>query len=460
MSKYHLEFTLKQHTPLIHFQHDQDGATLRATELKPKLDRFILTKLGNGNYDTGRQIAKNNGWLTGNGEHPALDYKVRIEAPKNVSYYLPLARKLNTTNFQHRENNLKREFSFDFTYIHNSPFFANEDKFKWNGNFIDPQEKKKLKEVRFAVYTNENINGEIKSFNTNEINGKTLLKTIEETLPDFFLSTNFGTRQNKGFGSFTVTSINQQPVSFNERDFRNIFQFTYRNTNRFNDFERIFSSIQHDYQILKAGINFNGYKKSLLFLYFVQQNPPVRWEKRKIKQQIHNNPFIIEINNNDFKVDLKTRNKNSAVYDAKGNQRWDDPHPFIYKYIRALLGLAENFEFQVILDPYPNKGRIPKLSYIVEVKHDEIDRFQSPLFFKVVNNKVYLLANDINEDILAKEFQFTLRLKRNGRIVNDRRFRRELENLLTPESFNIGDFLEFAIQNCDCNERLSNYQII
>jgi len=35
---YKLEFTLKQHTPIIHFQHDQDGATLRATEVKPKLD--------------------------------------------------------------------------------------------------------------------------------------------------------------------------------------------------------------------------------------------------------------------------------------------------------------------------------------------------------------------------------------------------------------------------------------
>ena len=38
---YKLEFTLKQHTPLIHFQHDQDGAILRATELKPTLNKFI-----------------------------------------------------------------------------------------------------------------------------------------------------------------------------------------------------------------------------------------------------------------------------------------------------------------------------------------------------------------------------------------------------------------------------------
>ena len=41
---YKLRFILKQHTPLIHFQHDQDGATLRATEVKPKLDRFLIEK--------------------------------------------------------------------------------------------------------------------------------------------------------------------------------------------------------------------------------------------------------------------------------------------------------------------------------------------------------------------------------------------------------------------------------
>ena len=38
---------LKQHTPMIHFQHNESGATLRASEVKPLLDKFILTKLGN-----------------------------------------------------------------------------------------------------------------------------------------------------------------------------------------------------------------------------------------------------------------------------------------------------------------------------------------------------------------------------------------------------------------------------
>ena len=48
---YKLEFTLKQHTPIIHFQHDQEGATLRATEVKPKLDRFIIEKVFHNEFE-------------------------------------------------------------------------------------------------------------------------------------------------------------------------------------------------------------------------------------------------------------------------------------------------------------------------------------------------------------------------------------------------------------------------
>ncbi len=61
-------FTLKQHTPIIHFQPEQSGATLRATELKPKLDRFLIEKVDNLPIKT-----------TKDGKRRYLDYKVKIE---------------------------------------------------------------------------------------------------------------------------------------------------------------------------------------------------------------------------------------------------------------------------------------------------------------------------------------------------------------------------------------------
>ena len=82
---YKLEITLKQHTPLIHFQHDQVGATLRASEVKPKLDKFLLTKLGGGDYRKGIVLAQSNGWLNGvkpsdrlENDSYALNYKMKF----------------------------------------------------------------------------------------------------------------------------------------------------------------------------------------------------------------------------------------------------------------------------------------------------------------------------------------------------------------------------------------------
>lgn len=46
-----LTVTLKQHTPLIHFQHSQEGATLRASEVKPKLDKFIIERCFHNSFE-------------------------------------------------------------------------------------------------------------------------------------------------------------------------------------------------------------------------------------------------------------------------------------------------------------------------------------------------------------------------------------------------------------------------
>lgn len=46
-----LTFTLKQHTPIIYFQHEQDGATLRASELKPKLDKYLVENVLESKFD-------------------------------------------------------------------------------------------------------------------------------------------------------------------------------------------------------------------------------------------------------------------------------------------------------------------------------------------------------------------------------------------------------------------------
>lgn len=104
---------LKQHTPIIHFQWEQEGATLRATELKPKLDKYIRKKYYN---DDG------NIWLK---------YQVRIK-------YL---------------------ISSTISEIHRDSMFF--------GNLMQPKHKKKKEiygaelELRFNTYFNKTLKKQI-----------------------------------------------------------------------------------------------------------------------------------------------------------------------------------------------------------------------------------------------------------------------------------------------------------
>ena len=143
MSKFRLEFKLKQHTPIIHFQSDQSGATLRATELKPKLDRFLLENVEGIPFKENANGSK------------SLDYKVKIEA------------------------DLSHNKEID---ARNPLFFGN----------MGEGEQKKFKEH------SKTFKIEFFSFN------QKVLKAIENNFEAFLANTNFGTRQSKGFGGFYI----------------------------------------------------------------------------------------------------------------------------------------------------------------------------------------------------------------------------------------------------------------
>ena len=147
MSKFKLEFTLKQHTPIIHFQSDQTGATLRATELKPKLDRFLIEQFEKEGVDYKDFLIA--------GQDKALDYKVTISP--DIS---------NSTTIDER-----------------NPLFF--------GNMGDGEQKK-------FKHNNKSIKIIFFSFN------QKLTIFIENNFEAFLANRNFGTRQSKGFGGFYI----------------------------------------------------------------------------------------------------------------------------------------------------------------------------------------------------------------------------------------------------------------
>lgn len=184
-----LTVTLKQHTPLIHFQHDQEGATLRASEVKPKLDKFILTKLGGDDgYEEGIRIAKTNGWLIGKGEHAALNYKMRIVSSCPIDVVMVVQPKKDSNR------NQKRNELGDLLYTtQNYPDNMNS---LIMGN-MEGRIKSEL--LNFKLYKSVEII--IIPFLEN------IGELVRINISEFFVENNFGNRTSKGFGSYTVYKI-------------------------------------------------------------------------------------------------------------------------------------------------------------------------------------------------------------------------------------------------------------
>jgi hypothetical protein len=358
---YKFEFTLKQHTPIIHFQHDQIGATLRASEVKPKLDRFLITRIGQGNYDAGISISTKKGWLVGNSDHPALDYKLKLI-----------------------QNDVKQQPA-----IKNPNYFGNIG--------LKPDDAKKG-----HIYSENEVMGVILfpgKFHTDN--------HFEVDLMTFFLTNNFGCRSGKGAGSYTLSSCNKNTITVDEN-----IKFLKKYLNNANiikdrilftdyllieskDKSVIFQTIDYYWKRLKTGINYTQhndfqkkctgeYKKSFLF-NFIQTNT---WEKRWLKENFMGLPPLVP-----------------------------NTEP---KFTRALLGLSDKYSF---MDKSKLKKCVcnsvsTKIAHTfkfeVDVSSDQIERIPSPLIFKpiVLENQTYiflLYEKDYNKwDVLGKDFIFKM----------------------------------------------------
>lgn len=244
-----LTIKLKQHTPLIHFQHDQEGATLRASEVKPKLDKYVLTRLGNGDYQAGIDSAKTNGWLIGKGEHAALDYKMRIEATNFQEIAIPT--RLVRKRGEIQTDEIGRQLYTTNNYPDN------------NASLIMSNIGGRAKENLFNLSMANSIIVIIQTKNDK------LQCKLKESLSLFFARNSFGNRTSKGFGSFEVKSINGiEEEGYLDSD-SYILSFTTSLGNQINKeevYKDVFKIIQHIWKSLKniSGIKGKAGKNVLL----------------------------------------------------------------------------------------------------------------------------------------------------------------------------------------------------
>ncbi len=416
-----LKVTLKQHTPLIHFQHDQEGATLRASEVKPKLDSFILKKLGNGDYNVGVNNANNKNWIRGC-KHFALDYKLRIKSCGEKKEYL-----IASCLSQKDKEILERR---GINVIDQSPFFAQE---KENNEIIKGY--KYWSDIKFKGILWQNIIVEIYSTHDELID-----KISSEYIQSFFAFENFGTRQDKGFGCFTAECIEVKGMDGEitihlksiEQLFRDNFFIRYKKIIKDTALSSVFKIISNDYKLLKTGRH-KPYAKSKLMLYSLKKKQ--RWEKKFLKKYIDD----IYQKEGDEYYKLKS-------FHDETNKELDEELDEDYYYMRALLGLANQYEFLLSNPPSDNK------KMIVSVKSESVERFKSPIIFKVVDGIVYVLGNSIPPEILSKKFYFEVNIQDDSGFRDDR----IEEDLYTPNHFDLKKFIDFAM-NDKTNGAVLNY---
>ncbi|MCC5938002.1 MAG: hypothetical protein JJU34_12040 [Lunatimonas sp.] len=354
MSKFERRFQLIQHTPMIHFQGDQMGATLRASELKPKLDEFLKKKIQNKeDY---------NKWLIPEQEE-ALNYKVRVLLTKSC------------------ENNV--------TSRTNAPMYFGDTGSKKEFKPGSTGNKKEIKHLNHAKAPLEVV---IFSFYAG------LLEEIETYFAEFLFMTNFGTRQSKGYGSFSFLEMECENFSYPYFEILELVDPKFvkhegkprkvdgdKRVARREDFVQVMKFISYYHQRLKSGVNFpREFKKSFLYKYQqVKLKSTYTWEKRWLKEKFIGLPA-------------------------------DGTSP---KFSRAFLGLSMGYVFFPKFknkrrgEVYPNKELNIKIEHLAANPELKIARFKSPITFKPVfyqgKWRVYIIADSIPELMKNQLFRFS-----------------------------------------------------
>ncbi|MCM1486428.1 MAG: hypothetical protein NC122_09510 [Faecalibacterium sp.] len=294
-----------------------------------------------------------------------------------------------------------------------------------------------------------------------------LQKVIDNCISAFFLCHNFGTRQDKGFGSFVIVKENS---TFNDAAVVSALSKKYQSDTIYciKNISKPFVVIKYFYSLLKSGYNPNyakvdykgnliteskngGYEKSLLFKYFMKKD--IGSEKKYLKE---------------MNVAPAIENKNSD------HRKYDE-----YYFIRALLGVPGSYSF-ISDDPKLFKknsnggwtpgreeitvSRIIKSDKMVDDKKaDPYFRFPSPIFFKVVkhgkNYSIFFTGTELNLRICNQTFRFKNKGQKNKEdkkwYMAENRNDKSIE-IVTPDESKVDkqfvfDFLKYAVDELNAN---------
>lgn len=371
MNDWQKEYKLVQHTPLIHFQHSEPHACLRATEVKPKLDRFLIEQLEKDDrFGDGRWKK----WFVGDGSQQSFDYMMRI-TPNSEQVERTHSIERAIARAEHRPPNA------NLHEIHKN-YFGNMA----SGNNIQDTIRETFKE---SLLYKDGLTLTIRCFIPE------LLTFIDEHIRGFFMMHNFGTRQRKGFGSFTV-DISTEPNAPEDCDLVGKYcqNAYYCELDGNVSANALLNAVWVISGFLKSGFNLNNNKKNkkenaasnirekdyvrgFVFRYFQRGKNPLANDKAFVKQKVLLNVY-----------DEKTPGEHRRFY---GNN-------VRYRYVRGLLGTNENSRFcrapnahTPVYDIYTHSA-------------EGVERFPSPLLFKPIGKFVFILPQKMPDEIFGSEF--------------------------------------------------------
>ncbi len=170
-SKYNFksEIIIRHVTPMIHFQHGKSIYLLRATEVKPLLDKYLDKKLKSQIHEK---------WHIGT-QPIALDYKMHIDFVGNREKSNAFIKPIYPTE------------------LSNDSIIKKKLKLKSNSSDL------KITLLSFCKQIHPKTNQDILSF-------------INSHIEDFFSQSNFGKTKSKNFGKFKVISINGKSLIKND----------------------------------------------------------------------------------------------------------------------------------------------------------------------------------------------------------------------------------------------------
>lgn len=360
MNDWQKEYKLVQHTPLIHFQHSEPHACLRATEVKPKLDRFLIEQLEEDDrFGDGRWKK----WFVGDGSQQSFDYMMRI-TPNSEQVERTQSIERAIARAEHRPPNAS------FHEIHKN-YFGNMA----SGNNIQDTIRETFKE---SLFYKDGLTLTIRCFIPE------LLTFIDEHIRGFFMMHNFGTRQRKGFGSFTV-DIRTEPNA--PKGFDLVGKYCpnayYCKLDNDVNADALLDAVWVISAFLRSGFNRGegNYVRGFVFRYFQRGKNPLANDKAFVKQKVLRNVY------------------NEAT-------RGEHLHPYgnnvRYRYVRGLLGTNENSRFCRAPRGETREDRTVHNIYIHSA--EGVERFPSPLLFKPIGKFVFILPQKMPDEIFGSEF--------------------------------------------------------